>query len=400
MNNKVLERMMVCRIALLMKTPFWGNMVTRLPLVEVNDKKELSTAATDGRKIYYYPGFIGESPTGGLSDKQIVFVLCHEILHVVYDHISRGHGHDKMISNIAADFACNSTLKEENIGEFIGKAYDKNALINTPKEERTMGTLYDARYIGWAYEAIYEDLIKDVDSIKKGMGYGDISFDKHIDSSNLSEDEKQQIRDSIREAVLSAAQNVKPGDVPASIRRMISGLIAPKMNWKQLLDQYIQSQLRADTTYLRLGKRSFSGNVIFPSQKRQPRVKVTLVLDMSGSIGPEEIRVFFSEITGIITTHASFEIGIICFDTEAYNYKVYTEDDIDDILDYEPVGGGGTDLSCVVEYFREIDFVPAQMVVFTDGEIYNWGDPDYCPTMFIIKNNHEIIAPFGDSLMY
>lgn len=45
------EKLTTARVALLMKAPWFGNMATRLPLV--NADEWLPTAATDGRYFYY-----------------------------------------------------------------------------------------------------------------------------------------------------------------------------------------------------------------------------------------------------------------------------------------------------------------------------------------------------------
>ena len=47
----VREKIVTARIALLLKSPFFGNLATRLQLVNADDW--LTTAATDGRRFYY-----------------------------------------------------------------------------------------------------------------------------------------------------------------------------------------------------------------------------------------------------------------------------------------------------------------------------------------------------------
>lgn len=400
MNKQALERLVVCRIALLMKFPFWGNLATRLQLTE-SIEDWCKTAATDGRNLFYNSGFIM-----GLTDAQIIFVIGHEILHVVLDHLGRGQYDDPDISNIAADFADNAILMEEKIGTHIGTFISRNDIINPSMPKQTsIGTLYDPCYKGKSYEEIYDDLIKFSVTIKQNGGSG-LGLDQHTtaiggtDATPMTESELQAIKDSIREAVLSAAQTVGIGNVPAGIRRMIGDLVAPVMNWQQIITQLIESQVKADYTYMKLGRRSFSSDFIFPSMARAFKIRLTLGLDMSGSIGKKEIIEYFSEILGILDQYASFELGILCFDTGVYNYQVFTEDTRDELLEYEPVGGGGTDFRCIFDFLKENDILPNQLGIFTDGETSEWGDPDYCDTFFLIKNSKNIIAPFGLTVKY
>ncbi len=45
---------------------------------------------------------------------------------------------------------------------------------------------------------------------------------------------------------------------------------------------------------------------------------------------------------------------------------------------------------------------PKAFILATDGEPNgdDWGDPVYCPTLFLIINNQIKRAPFGRSVMY
>lgn len=408
-NTEVAERITVARIALLMQLPFWGNLVSRLRVYQ-EESSWCPTACTDGRAMYYNPKFVAP-----LTDKQLVFLLCHEVLHVVFEHLGRANdlSHEKFLGNLAADFAVNQVIVEESIGAPIGQYISFNDLMNYDKENPKEGTLYDSMFKGWTYEEIYEHLKQNKDELKEKLG--DQEFSIHLDlmdgngeenesdkgsSPKLTHEELQEIKDMMREAVLNAAQSAA-GNIPLGIKRLISDLIDPKMNWQELLTQKIESQVKSDYTYMKLGRRSFSSDIIFPSMKKQPKVKVHLFLDMSGSIGEEEIRIFFSEVYGIVAQYSSFEICICCWDTQVHGYQVFTEDNIDELSDYQPQGGGGTDLSCVFEYLKEHEIVPEQAVVFTDLEIYNFGDPDYCETLFVVKNSRKgLEAPYGETVYY
>ena len=111
-DNEIAERISVARIALLMRFPFWGNLVSRLRSYQV-DSGWCPTACTDGRATYYNPNFIRT-----LNDKQVIFVFCHEIAHVVLEHLGRSNdlAHDDFLGNLAADFTVNQNVNKEGIG--------------------------------------------------------------------------------------------------------------------------------------------------------------------------------------------------------------------------------------------------------------------------------------------
>ena len=55
-------------------------------------------------------------------------------------------------------------------------------------------------------------------------------------------------------------------------------------------------------------------------------------------------------------------------------------------------GYGGTDISANYKWMDENGIVPKQFVCFTDGYTYEWGDEDYCDTLWIIHSQ------FGDPI--
>ena len=76
------EKLITARVGLLLRAGFFGNLATRLKLV--NADAWCPTAATDGRTFWYNSEFIGR-----LGLKECEFLFGHEVLHVVYDHLGR-----------------------------------------------------------------------------------------------------------------------------------------------------------------------------------------------------------------------------------------------------------------------------------------------------------------------
>ena len=55
-DQKIIDKLVTARIALLLKHPFFGNLATRLKLINANNW--CPTAGTDGRHFYYNTKFI------------------------------------------------------------------------------------------------------------------------------------------------------------------------------------------------------------------------------------------------------------------------------------------------------------------------------------------------------
>tara|TARA_B000000565_G_scaffold253132_1_gene229289 strand:- start:3924 stop:4706 length:783 start_codon:yes stop_codon:yes gene_type:complete len=217
----------------------------------------------------------------------------------------------------------------------------------------------------------------------------------------LTEEEKQQIKDELKEAIISAADNAGAGNVPAGIERMIKEWTEPKMNWRDLIRCQIESSVKSDYTFMRPSRKSQQTNAIIPGMNNGELLEVDLAIDLSGSISYEQQKDFFSEIKGIMEQYLDFRIRVWCFDTQVYNMQEFTQDNLDDFMNYEAQGGGGTDFMCNWEYMKENDICPEQFVMFTDGyPCGEWGDPDYCDTVFIIHDNPNTEAPFGVTAHY
>jgi predicted metal-dependent peptidase len=390
---KVLDKLITARVGLLLKHPFFGNMATRLQLIDASDW--CSTLATDGRHFYYNVGFVDK-----LTPREAEFGFAHEVLHNVFDHMGRRNEREPQLSNIAADYAVNQILKDEKIGDVPSK----------------IKIFQDNKYRGKSYEEIYDDLKDKVQYIDlselgelldehldgEGEGEGDGEGDKDGKGRpKLSKEELKKIRDEIKEAMVSAASAAGAGRVPAGVARLIKEFTEPKMDWRELLHQQIQSIIKSNFSFSRPNRKSMHSGAILPGMMNEETIDVCASIDMSGSISDDMARDFLSEIKGIMDEYKDFKLKLWCFDTGIYNYAEFTGDNADEILEYKPKGGGGTDFDANWEYMKEEQIEPKKFIMFTDGyPCGSWGDEQYCDTLFIIHGNETIIPPFGNYAYY
>jgi predicted metal-dependent peptidase len=394
---KILDKLITARVGLLLRHPFFGNLATRLKMVPADDW--CATLATDGRNFYFNHAFVNK-----LNPKEAEFGFAHEVLHNVFDHMGRRDGRDPQLSNIAADYAANQILKDERIG----------IVPNFIK------IFQDDKYRGWSYEQIYQDLYDKADKISLDQ-LGEL-LDDHLDDSEgeggegdendgedngkgkrpkLTAEEKKQIRDEIKEAMVAAAQSAGAGKVPAGIQRMIKDLTEPKMDWRQLLRMNIQSILKNNFTFARPNRKSMHSGAVLPGMLNEETIDVSVAIDMSGSISDAMAKDFLSEVKGIMDEYVDFKLDIWTFDTEVYGYKQFSIDNADEIMEYECQGGGGTDFDVNFEFMKEQGIEPKRFIMFTDGyPCGSWGDEDYCETLFVIHGNETIVSPFGQTAYY
>jgi hypothetical protein len=387
------EKLTTARIALLIKQPFFGSMATRLTLVR-NDQME--TAATDGRNFFYNLEFIAD-----LSVRETEFLFGHEVLHNVFEHHIRKEYPDSvdlakedgtiskkcrhhLLWNIACDYAVNEILVDSKIGD------------------RIEDTLYEEKYKGKCAEEIYEDLKQNSKSLDINA-LADMLLDEHFSDlegqgKGLSEEEKQSIRNEIRESLLSSAQTA--GSVPMGVDRLIKTLTAPTLSWRELLRMDIQSIIKHDYTFYNPSKKGMQYGVVLPGMKRDEALDVCIAIDTSGSIDEKTLNVFFSEIMGIMEQYDDYQIRVWSFDAEVHNEQIFRSDEGTDITSYKPVGGGGTLFEVNWEYMKKNDIMPKVFIMFTD--MYpnsGWGDPDYCDhVIFVGYRSNDRKAPFGTTI--
>lgn len=415
-NKEIRERLTRARIQMLMKFPFFGTLALNFKLIEDNS---IPTAATNGKDFFYNTEFISK-----LKDGELVFLMCHEVMHAALGHIWRRgtRNHEKF--NIAADYAIHSMLKQ----------YDRKS----DGFQFAEGALYDQRFDNKSAEEIYELLpdkptTKMGNSGKQGQGQGQGQkqsqgqgqsqgkgknqggsdwWDKQTLDDHSKWDEKSTQEDGDKKAkdwsekMISAAEMASakmPGSVPGSIQRLVGELTNPKMNWKELLADFACISL-ADENFNPPAKRynglteCYGCDVVLPDFNFDlaEMKDLIFVCDTSGSYSDEDLRNFFSECMGIKDQYADQVSGhVIYCDTKVQ--ADYEFDNLDEIMEKKPVGGGGTALVRAFDYIKEKqdygEFDVSGVVVFTDAwdESYNdKGDDDYpFPFLFIVNSDRK-----------
>lgn len=439
-SDPIVQQIIGARVYLLFNHPFFGQISTYLKPVDATPW--CPTAATDGKHLYYNREFIKS-----LTKQELVFLIGHEVLHCVFDHIGRRGSRLPDYWNAAIDYITNYVLVKNKIGSM-------------PK-----GGLYSDKYTDeMSSEQVYNMLIKQISSKKNGCGEdgcgdGDPSkkgknglgktIDVHLNQGEdnnqnvqgskgigawdnqgypivvdrtqgwkdpngnpdpgnktgysspipLTEDDINNIKNNIRAVLIGAVQS-NSGNLPGSIHRMVDSILEPKLDWKQLLEAKIQSYYKDDYSFKKLSKRTWSTGCVLPGSELIQTIRVAVSIDTSGSISDGMIKSFLGEVQGIMEQFPGYEIHIWSIDSVIYEdtYKIYTPENGSTLFDYKARGGGGNDFPKNWTFMQENDLVPEVFVVFSDGyPCGSWGDPNYCETIFVIKNSWDknITAPFG-----
>ena len=411
-DAEVLDYLIRARVKLLISAPFFGTIATRLKFIDAS--KWCPTAATDGKNFYYNKDFV--AALQAKNEGQVEFLVGHESLHCVYDHMDKTQlgKRDVRLANVAQDYVINGDLVEANIGTLID----------------LVQICHDYKYRNMHWLEVYDELFRQAE--EEGRVINLESLDVHLDMDDgegeaadgntpapgeagndgkeapiqYTDEEKEQIKNEMQSAVLQSAKVAgSAGNLPSGVKRLVDSYLNPQLDWKELLAMQIQSVIKSDYTMLNPSRKGMDAGMYLPGMDYVNTIDIALALDMSGSILDEMAREMLSEVKGIMEQYNGFRIHLFCFDTEVHNPQVFTEHNMDEFMDYELGGGGGTEFDVCWEYMKEEGIVPQKFVMFTDGYPWNsWGDESYCDTLFIVHGSgyggRTPEAPFGITVPY
>jgi len=323
--------------------------VLLMELLEIVEGNQVPHAATDDKHIFLNAEWIKT-----LTTPELVFVIAHEVLHVIYQHVptsknykDRGIGpdfkkysHNRM--NKAADYVINGTLSESKIG--------KMPLMGLHNPNVGSKDSADDVYCDLPYEEDQED------NPQPG-------FDQHLDPA------VQHSSGDVKRAISGAANAARAqGNLPAGLERIAGEILEPKQDWKQLLRDFMVTAMGHDeATWSRLNRRKLvvAPHVAFPGTQGYRAGNVAVVVDTSGSIGADELALFLGEVSGIMQEAVPQQAKLFWCDT-----TVAGIDEIDEYTDMTTLtarGGGGTDMEAAFPVIDEEFMGDVQCcVVLTD----------------------------------
>jgi predicted metal-dependent peptidase len=306
---------------------------------------EIPTAGTNGVDLYFNPEFARKVFNQSAREKggKLKGLLLHEAKHVVYDHYERGallrDSQDKTLWNIAGDHLINN--------ELISSGY-----------EIPDGGLCDPKYKGWSTKEIYDDLKENQETITLTIPDLDVPLPEGMTQTQVSE----AIKGNILKAAMQAEACNDGNSIPISLRKKLEELRNPKLPWNVILQNYMSDFAQDDYSWRRPNRRYWPDPYL-PSRHSAALNQLTVGIDVSGSIGDEDMRDFMSEVSYIFETLKPKKLRLMTFDTRVIRDEVFGEGD--DLKTFSSEGYGGTNVVPLINSLRED--APELCVIFTDG---------------------------------
>jgi len=397
------------------KFRFFAGM-TMVGKVFVDD--DVPTARTNGADVWYGREFVDS-----LNQKQLLFVVLHELSHIAWRHTSvwkNLYRKDPLVANAACDYVINLQLIDQDPDE-------QEIQFPTFPDGSRMGLL-DEKYRGWDSKQVFDDLMKELEDDCEGDGepcedgepidgsgrspkrkkLDANQFDEHDwdGDKELTDKEKRELESRINRALQQGKQLVGKmgGDVP----RDLVELVEPEVDWRDVLRDLVKNVCKGsgDSSWRRFSRRHLGADIYLPQNIEHRVGFIVDCVDTSGSIGGPILGKFMSEVKSICNEVTPEGLHHLYWDTRVAGHEVYAPAEYDQIdKTTQPRGGGGTDPSCLPPYIKnkiiqgegqQVDVV----IVLTDGYFHgegNWADLG-CPIIWCVVGNPSFNAESGKTI--
>jgi predicted metal-dependent peptidase len=364
----------------------------------VIDNGMTNTAATDGRDEWYNSDFVDT-----LIDAELRALIIHECKHKMYKHLTTWawvadkYGHS--LTNQAMDYVINLEIVDENPDDFC--KLPACALLDVKYRGMTTAQVANALHQDQQQQQQQQ---KDGNSIPTGSGTPDNKsggMDDHDwdGAKEMTQAEQadlaKEIDEAMRQGALAAAKMGKGGNTD------FGDLLKPQVDWREALREFITSTCAgSDYQSWRQPHRKYLGHEMYMPIGISERVEeLVLAIDTSGSIGRRVLTKFMSEVKSVCDVVKPDRVRILYWGSTVVADEVYEAHDIPNIVkSTKPVGGGGTDATCVPDYMRANKIKPQAAIMLTDGHVWGgWGTWD-CPLLWCVIDNKQAAPDVGKVL--
>lgn len=333
------------------------------------------------------------------SANELVYIIIHEITHILCNHLSRGLHYDQEMYNVAADHVINTNLDFDIQNQRLrGLASPSDRIIITSLIGQNLSTEEVYKYLmdhatitHESYEISLDDNDNQQNKDDDGQNDGNQQVDNNkgqpasitgtkvhvkmddgqeftfykdfVANSKAVEDLEKNLQDDARRILNSPLFEAekKKGNKSSNTLEMIQEAIKVNIPWDQLLEHVIKTnitEISENKTWKRVNKRMYPYNMIFPyNDLEETYDTLMVVVDTSGSISTYDLQ----KVVDIIKTAMYHFKKVIKVDHDVKVYiddkKIYDNSTIDDFINdinVEFVGRGGTSHKYIYDYIEQI----------------------------------------------
>lgn len=320
--KRILEEIMI-------KEWKWAPILVKIHLVE---DKNIPTACIELDKL-----ILRVNPTffSHLDNEQKMFVIYHEIFHMLLEHDKRGEVRtNKKKWNVATDCEINSLLLRMKMKLVPG--------VITPD----MFSLPQGELAEFYYEKLPNDL----------------ETDTHF--SGILPDDVRETITKIKDQILNEIKQSGKRYGTNTIGKVIEFVELRKIVHKKLsreLQRFL-SPRNETIDWRRESRRIKAPNTFFPRNREEEIVEAIVALDSSASINDNDFRFFIEVLKGTLSRF-KFSIEVIQFDVSIKQCGIYKK--IEKLNEIKRMLSGGTKFDEVIRY---ANMRKKKLIIFTDGD--------------------------------
>jgi predicted metal-dependent peptidase len=339
---------------------------------------------TDKINFYINPTFFN-----GLEHTQRIELIAHEIEHIVKLHpirakeLGENYNHETHhVYNLATDAEINEPLKAltKDFGITIQRlnelAEKEKSSVRFDKNDAS-----DVNY--WKLKELKQDL-KDSGALDKYTTDDHSTWEESNANAELA---KEIIKETTKKAVDNAGGI---GKVPGHLTTALNELFTSEVNWKQQLRQFIGNAQYFNYTFSRK-RRNRRYGLLVSGRKKNPKLKIAVCVDTSGSMSGEPLEQAWAELSAIYSSSSDLQMMVIEADCEIQN--VY---EFDKKSKPEFKGAGGTAYSPALKKAVELE---CDIIVYI-GDMDSADTPEdpHVPVIWCITSNSNPPGKFGRTI--
>jgi predicted metal-dependent peptidase len=369
------------RMGLILDAPFFGSLIVRLPVIE-DDK--VPTFQTNGKRILYNRAYANT-----LTDAELRYVFCHEIMHCSMGHLWRMAGRDAETWNKACDYVVNQMLDDYAAG------VQGRVPWSRPKD--VLDVADAPQYRGLAPEEIYRMMRDDQQQKQppppqpgpsdeqggepengdgppesgkgppeKADGPPDANAKAEPGDGGIGDFEAPPPDDDPQPGAEAGAEsgleedweiatvqaeriaNMK-GNCPGAASHLVNEMKAPKVSWRDVLREFIRQNAKNDWSFRRPNRRHLARGFVLPSLHSERMGRLVAAFDSSGSTR-RFVADFQAEVQAALDECQPERIDVIVCDAKVQCVQSFEPGDV---VTIDAKGGGGTDFRPVFDIIED-----------------------------------------------
>lgn len=374
------QRLTKIRTILMLRQPWFGQLASYLTFSELPKEAPMQTMAVDIRgNIYFSKEFVDK-----LTDEELGGVLCHEILHLAFQHLTRLGTRNPKLFNIASDLKINEEIIFNNQQGF---KLPKGCCVPYGNQF-TFGKAVISNIDKKTSEEIYKEMLQ------KNLSEEEINklgFDTFVPGDSGTPEDIAGASDWVERVNVANETCKSQGNVPAGILRELKELSIPELSWHQIITQRLKL-IATNKSWKKPCKKMLPW--YFASKHKVKGLTCAICIDTSGSMSQDDLKKTLTEIWGLSQQFKAIKFYIMCCDTDLTEPFIIDTRTKNKLMQIKLKGGGGTSFKPVFSWIKKNNLAIDCLVYFTDL----YGDfPESKPMYqtYWITSTKDINVPFG-----